>query len=190
MEPLPSDQGRLEWFCPLLPESQDQNLVWTVLYVPHSLDALSSGCVVGNTPSPPSRICSRGPEMYLNLPEDNPGANIKSISHRCYPILVPCAWELNKETINLPLSCLQGGVPTTRPCHSVDYQGFLASHSGGYVPKQISHTASKSNAYEKVTCGERPIVHRVVCTPAKLCLRNPSRLSKISSQRRESFLNL
>jgi len=39
----------------------------------------------------------------------NPGANLKSISHRCHPILVAIVWELNQETIDLPLGCLQGG---------------------------------------------------------------------------------
>jgi len=42
-------------------------------------------------------------------PGGNPGENRKSISHRCYPILVAFAWDLTKETINLPLGCLQGG---------------------------------------------------------------------------------
>ena len=42
-------------------------------------------------------------------PGGNPGANLKSISHRCHPILVAFAWELTKETIVLPLGCLQGG---------------------------------------------------------------------------------
>ena len=37
-----------------------------------------------------------------------PGANFESISHRCHPILVAFVWELTKETINLPLGCLQG----------------------------------------------------------------------------------
>ena len=36
-------------------------------------------------------------------PGGNPGANRKSISHRCHPILVAFVWELTKETINLPL---------------------------------------------------------------------------------------
>ena len=36
-------------------------------------------------------------------------ANLESISHRCHPMLVACVWELTKETINLPLGCLQGG---------------------------------------------------------------------------------
>jgi len=46
-------------------------------------------------------------------------ANLESISHRCHPILVAFLWELTKETIDLPLSCLQGGLtpltPTVRP---------------------------------------------------------------------------
>jgi len=42
-------------------------------------------------------------------PGRNPGANHKSISHRCNPILVAFVWELTKETIHLPLGCLQGG---------------------------------------------------------------------------------
>jgi len=36
-------------------------------------------------------------------------ANLKSISHRCHPILVAFVWELTEETIDLPLGCLQGG---------------------------------------------------------------------------------
>ena len=43
------------------------------------------------------------------LPGGNPGANLKSISHRCHPILVACVWELTNATIELPLGCLQGG---------------------------------------------------------------------------------
>ena len=38
----------------------------------------------------------------------HPVANLKSISHRCHPILVAFVWELTKATINLPLGCLQG----------------------------------------------------------------------------------
>ena len=38
-------------------------------------------------------------------PGGNPGANIKKISHR----EVAFEWELTKETIYLPLGCLQGG---------------------------------------------------------------------------------
>ena len=45
---------------------------------------------------------------YLH-PGGNPGENLKSISHRCHPILVAFVWELTKETIYLPMGCLQGG---------------------------------------------------------------------------------
>ena len=42
-------------------------------------------------------------------PGGDPGANLKSISHRCHPILVAFVWELANETIHLPRGCLQGG---------------------------------------------------------------------------------
>ena len=42
-------------------------------------------------------------------PGGNPGANLKSISHRRYLFEVAFVWELTKETIHLPLGCLQGG---------------------------------------------------------------------------------
>ena len=41
-------------------------------------------------------------------PGGNPGANLKSISHRCCLREVAFEWELTKETIHLPLGCLQG----------------------------------------------------------------------------------
>ena len=43
-------------------------------------------------------------------PGGNPGANLKSISHRCYLREVAFEWKLTKETTYLPLGCLQGGV--------------------------------------------------------------------------------
>ena len=45
----------------------------------------------------------------LRHPGGNPGANLKPISHRCYRFEVAFVWELTKETIHLPLGCLQGG---------------------------------------------------------------------------------
>ena len=36
-------------------------------------------------------------------------ANLESISHRCHLFGVEFVWELTKETIHLPLGCLQGG---------------------------------------------------------------------------------
>ena len=45
-------------------------------------------------------------------PGGNPGANLKSISHRCHLFEVAFLWELTKETIHLPLGCLQGEMCT------------------------------------------------------------------------------
>jgi len=42
-------------------------------------------------------------------PEVELRANLKPISQRCHPTLVAFAWELTKETLDLPLGCLQGG---------------------------------------------------------------------------------
>jgi len=42
-------------------------------------------------------------------PGGNPGANLKSITHRCHLQEVAFQWELTKETIYSPLGCLQGG---------------------------------------------------------------------------------
>jgi len=41
--------------------------------------------------------------------EGNPGANRKSISHRCYLREVAFVWRLTTETMYLPLGCHQGG---------------------------------------------------------------------------------
>ena len=51
-------------------------------------------------------------------PGGNPGANLKSISHRCYLFEVAFVWELTKETIYLPLGCLQGGSAVWVRVHS------------------------------------------------------------------------
>ena len=48
-------------------------------------------------------------------PGGNTGGNIKSISHRCNPVLVAFVWELTEETVDLPLGCLQGGVAPNKP---------------------------------------------------------------------------
>jgi len=43
------------------------------------------------------------------IPRPNPGANLKTISHRCYLFEVAFVWDLTKKPIDLPLGCLQGG---------------------------------------------------------------------------------
>ena len=44
-----------------------------------------------------------------NRPGGNPGANLKSMTHRFYLREIAFEWELTKETINFPLGRLQGG---------------------------------------------------------------------------------
>ena len=50
----------------------------------------------------------------LNQPGGNPGADLKSISYRCYLQEVAFEWVLTKDTIYLPLGCVQGG-PAPKP---------------------------------------------------------------------------
>jgi len=76
------------------------------------------GELLGDPPRSPG-LCGNF-DANQDLPEDllscgsllvggNPGANLKSIAHRCHPILVAFVWKLTKETIELHLGCLQGG---------------------------------------------------------------------------------
>ena len=70
------------------------------------------------------------------------GANLKSISHRCHLFEVAFVWELTKETIHLPLGCLQGGSwqgidtrekyePPSSARRSKNNTGFLARPQSG-----------------------------------------------------------
>jgi len=46
-------------------------------------------------------------------------ANLKSISHKCYLVKVAFVWELTKETIGLPLGCIQGGLDAWNESHTL-----------------------------------------------------------------------
>ena len=61
--------------------------------------------------NPPVKFGGVQAEQVHTLPYGggNPGANLKSISHRFYLLEVAFEWELTKETISLPLGCLQVG---------------------------------------------------------------------------------
>ena len=48
-------------------------------------------------------------------PGGNPGANLKSRSHRYYLREVAFVWELTKETIYMPLGCLQVALLPAEP---------------------------------------------------------------------------
>ena len=56
-----------------------------------------------------ARLFSFGTECIQATLEATQGQIFKSISHKCHPILVAFVWELTKETIYLPLGCLQSG---------------------------------------------------------------------------------
>ena len=43
-------------------------------------------------------------------PGGNLGANLESISHKCYLREIALEWELTNETIYFTLGCLQGGI--------------------------------------------------------------------------------
>ena len=57
----------------------------------------------------PARVSTSNSSGFIHHPGGNPGANRKSISHRYYLFEVAFVCELTKETIVLPLGCLQGG---------------------------------------------------------------------------------
>ena len=59
------------------------------------------GPASGSAPPPVQMVPHPGVELR---------GNIKSTSHRCHFEKVAFVWELTKETIHLPLGCLQGGV--------------------------------------------------------------------------------
>ena len=48
--------------------------------------------------------------VWLPLPPWRQPRGKSQVSHSCHPILVAFAWELTKETINIPLGCLKSGV--------------------------------------------------------------------------------
>ena len=75
-------------------------------------------------------------------PGGNPGANLKSISHRCHPILVEFVWKLTKETIDLPLGCLQGGLGSDRAQR-------IASPAAAHVG---SDGGGRASAHEDTLC--------------------------------------
>ena len=52
----------------------------------------------------------------MHHPGGNPGANLKSISHRCYLREVAFEYKLTQETIYLPLGSLQGGSKVQLAC--------------------------------------------------------------------------
>jgi len=86
--------------------------------------------------------------------EGNPGANLKSIFHRCYLREVAFEQDLTRETIHLPLGCLQdGGVSHAR--------GDVLTHVDG-VAARTCNGAGHSGGWRRVVGGGwQPGQHRV-----------------------------
>ena len=83
--------------------------------------ALKKTCLVQSRETSNYSRCARTDKgvSALGQVSNHPGvelrANLKSISHRCHLFEVAFVWELTKETIHLPLGCLQGGPSTLIP---------------------------------------------------------------------------
>ena len=72
-------------------------------------DTLRSAMLFGIFSPAGARRTSSVAILLVLHPGGKPGANPKSISHRCYLFGVAFVWQLTQETIVLPLGCLQGG---------------------------------------------------------------------------------
>jgi len=98
-----------------------------------------------SSPAPPAGLhLPRHPPS--NRPGGNPWANLKSISHRCHPILVAFVWELTKEAIHLPLGCLQAGVRRSswRSCEQeFPFPGNTLPHAPSVEPRGWLHCMGK-----------------------------------------------
>jgi hypothetical protein len=83
-------------------------------------------------------------------PGGNLGANLKSITHRCHPILVAFVSELTPKTIHLPLGCLQGGYRSVNMTQDT-------AHGAGHHLLDCPSTLDAVYAY-MVSWSEFPIV--------------------------------
>jgi len=99
---------------------------------------LIDSCITQLQAQGPSGICNESKEeekdtqvhvlrCRANHPRVELRANLKPISHRCYLFEVAFVWEVTKETIHLPLGCLQGGLQQicqSRPNHGRGLRRF------------------------------------------------------------------
>ena len=79
------------------------------------------------------------PLRRMEHPAVNPGANLKSISHRCYLREASFEWELTKETIYLPLGCLQGGAHVDDLLASHEIRAAELVHDLVRAPQPLPH---------------------------------------------------
>ena len=88
------------------------------------------------------RLSAKVNSLFIH-PGGNLGANLKSISHRYYLREVVFEWEFTKETIHLPLGCLQSG--SSNRGKTVDPGGYPKSLSTEWVPTQSENEGEGQN---------------------------------------------
>ena len=93
-------------------------------------------------------------------PGGNPGANLKSISHRCHPILMAFALVLTTATLHLPLSCRQIGVDTLPPVEtkrgkSSIWPTMILAHVEGLASISLCKRSGESALIHSVACAYR-----------------------------------
>ena len=71
--------------------------------------------------------------MVLSPPGGKPWANLEFISHLCCLFEDVFVWRLTKETMHLPLGCLQGGVNSSTI--------YVYDHKGGTEGDLAERTA-------------------------------------------------
>ena len=81
-------------------------------------------------------------------------ANLKRISHRCLLFEVAFVWELSKETIHLPLGCLQGGLPAR--CSPQGLMSLQVSSDSHLAERQ--HRTRRENVHVRAHTQEKPAV--------------------------------
>jgi len=121
---------------------------------------------------------ARGSWQQGSRPGGNTEANLKSISHRCHPVLVAFVWELTEETIYLPLGCLQGGEAhllfgdPRRSCFGIASLGKPSS-SRRRRPSQSCCTTAASECLGRCACLS-PSPRNTRCCPPVLYTQPPS----------------
>ena len=98
-------------------------------------------------------VCSLPETDPCSCPADHPGgnpkANLKSISHRCYPRVVTFEWKVTKETIYLPLGCLQGGSHSPSTVQGIAVARGLQT---GFATERSPPHGGVRSFHQKSTC--------------------------------------
>ena len=92
----------------------------------------------------PCACCDDHLVLSHTHPGGNPGATLKSISHRCHLFEVVFVWELTEETRHLLLGCLQGGKVFSKSFYRIELP---------HTSVNISHTITDVKSRLTDLCG-------------------------------------